>query len=72
MDRSLPGTNVHGDFPDKNTGAMPSSRGSSLPRDLTQVSHIAGKFFTIWATREALIHDSSPQILSHLLYSLIQ
>ena len=30
--------------------AMPSSRGSSQPRDGTQVSHIAGRFFTIWAT----------------------
>ena len=26
--------------------AMPSSRGSSLPRDQTQVSGIAGRFFT--------------------------
>ena len=25
-----------------------------LPRDRTQVSHIAGRFFTSWATREAL------------------
>ena len=33
--------------------AMPSSRGSSWPRDRTQVSSIAGGFFTIWATREA-------------------
>ena len=33
--------------------AMPSSRGSSQPRDWTQVSHIAGRFFTIWATRES-------------------
>ena len=33
--------------------AMPSSRGSSQPRDWTQVSHIAGRFFTIWATKEA-------------------
>ena len=33
--------------------AMPSSRRSSQPRDQTQVSHIAGRFFTIWATREA-------------------
>ena len=32
---------------------MPSSRGSSQPRDWAQVSHIAGSFFTIWATREA-------------------
>ena len=29
------------------------SRGSSQPRHRTQVSHIAGDFFTIWATREA-------------------
>ena len=34
--------------------AFPFSRGSSQPRDCTQVSHIAGRFFTIWATREAL------------------
>ena len=33
--------------------AMPSSRGSSQSRDRIQVSHIAGRFFTIWATREA-------------------
>ena len=33
--------------------AMPSSRGSSQPRDWTQVSRIAGGFFTSWATREA-------------------
>ena len=32
--------------------AIPFSRGSSQPRDRTQVSHIAGRFFTIWATRE--------------------
>ena len=29
--------------------AMPSSRGSSQPRDPTQVSCIAGRFFTVWA-----------------------
>ena len=28
------------------------SRGSSQPRDWTQVSHMAGGFFTSWATRE--------------------
>ena len=28
-------------------------RGSSRPRDWTQASCIAGRFFTIWATREA-------------------
>ena len=34
--------------------AFPFSRGSSQPRDQTQVSCIAGRFFTSWATREAL------------------
>ena len=33
--------------------AIPSSRRSSQPSDWTQVSCIAGRFFTIWATREA-------------------
>ena len=33
--------------------AFPFSRGSSQPRDPTQVSCIAGGFFTSWATREA-------------------
>ena len=32
--------------------AFPFSRGSSQPRDQTQVSHMAGGFFTSWATRE--------------------
>ena len=31
--------------------AFPFSRGSSQPREQTQVSHIAGRFFTSWATR---------------------
>ena len=29
--------------------ALPFCRGSFQPRDWTQVSHIAGRFFTIWA-----------------------
>ena len=32
--------------------SMPSSRGSSQPLDWTQVSRIAGRFFSAWATRE--------------------
>ena len=32
---------------------MPSSSGSPQPRDRTHVSCIAGRFLTIWATREA-------------------
>ena len=33
--------------------AFPFSRISSQPKDQTQVSRIAGGFFTSWATREA-------------------
>ena len=33
--------------------AISFSRGSSWPRDRTQVSHIAGRHFNLWATREA-------------------
>ena len=33
--------------------AFPFSSGSAQPRDRTQVSCIAGGFFTSWATREA-------------------
>ena len=54
-DCSLPASSVHGDSPDKNTSvvAIPFSRGSSQPRDCTWVSCIAGRSFTVWATREA-------------------
>ena len=33
--------------------AIPFSRISSQPRDQTQISHIGGRFLTIWATRKA-------------------
>ena len=36
---------------------IPFSRGSSPPRDRTQISHIVGMFFSVWATKEAwLLH----------------
>ena len=53
----LPGSSVHG-IPQARIlewVAIPFSRGSSQPRDWTWVSLIAGRFFTIWATREAPI-----------------
>ena len=55
MDRSPPVSSVHGILQARilEWVAMPSSRGFSQPRDWTQVSCIAGGFFTIWATREA-------------------
>ena len=44
--------------------AIPSSRGSSWPWNRTQVSHMAGGFFAIWATREAREYKASFQYLS--------
>ena len=46
---------VHGILQDRilEWVAFPFSRGSSLPRDWTQVSLIAGRLFTSWATRKA-------------------
>ena len=40
--------------------AIPSSRGSSQPRDRTQVSHITGRFFTSWATGKWWNSHSNP------------
>ena len=68
MDCNSPGSSVHGDSPGKNIEvlewvAMSSSRESSQPRDQTQVSHIAGRFFTICATQ------GSPWTLEWVAYS---
>ena len=56
MGCSPPGSSVHGILQVRilEWVAMTSSRGSSQPRDWTPVSRVAGGFFTIWATREAL------------------
>ena len=43
------------------------SRGSSQPRDWTQVFHIAGRFYIVWATREAFIKQKSPVRIQPLL-----
>ena len=42
--------------------AFPFSRGSSQPRDWTQFSRMAGRFFASWAPREA--SDPSRQIIN--------
>ena len=54
MDYSLLGSSVHGILQARilKWVAIPFSRGSSRPRDGTQVSHIADGFFIIWATKE--------------------
>ena len=55
MDCSLPGPFVHGIFQARilEWVGIPFSRGSSQPRDWAWVSCIAGRFVTVWATREA-------------------
>ena len=49
MDCSLPGSSVHGILQARilEWVSMPFSRGSSRPRDQSQLSHVAGRFFTI-------------------------
>ena len=55
MDCSLPGSSVHGILQVRilESIAISFSRGSSQLRNQTQVSCIAGSFFTNWAMREA-------------------
>ena len=57
---SLPGSSFHGIFQARvlEWVATSFSRRSSQPRVQTQVFCIAGRSFTIWATREALVQGS--------------
>ena len=54
-DCSLPGSSVHSHSPGKNTGVGCHAllQGIFPTQDRTQVSRIAGRFSTSWATREA-------------------
>ena len=53
-DCSLPGSSVYGIFQARilEWVAISFSRGSSWPRDWSQVSRIVGRRFTVWATWE--------------------
>ena len=57
VDCNPPGSSVHGILQARilEWAAISFSRGSSQPRDWTQVSRIAGRCFNLWATREAPI-----------------
>ena len=57
MDCSLPGSFIHGIFQARimEWVAISFSRRSPQPRDWIRVSHIVGRQFTIWATREVYI-----------------
>ena len=75
MDCSPPGSSVHGVLQARMLEwvAVPISRGSSQPRNWTQVSCIAGGTFTIWVTREwetAIIYTVSFHLYGHKVYTL--
>ena len=79
MNCSPPGSSVNGIFQAKilEWVAISFSRGSSRPSNQTQVSCIAGRRFTIWATREALdatvsrIYFSEILLLTEMLLNFV-
>ena len=70
MDCSPPGSSIHGILQARilEWVAMPSSRGSFQPRDQAQASHIAGKFFIIWATWEAHTYITNGKISAKIKF----
>ena len=67
MDCSPPGSSVHGILQARilEWVAMPFSRGIFPAQGSNQVSHTTGRFFTVWATREA--HKRSKNLTSNKL-----
>ena len=61
VDCSPPSSSVHGILQARvlEWVAISFSRGSSRPRDRTQVSHIAGRHFNLCTTREALKYKNT-------------
>ena len=57
----MAGSAIHGIFQARilEWAAMAFSRGSSQPRDRTQVSGIAGGFFISWATKKNIEYEGS-------------
>ena len=65
-DDSKPGSSVPGIFQARilDWVAVSFSRRSSQPRDQTQVSHVVGRCFTIWATGEVKINWDNVKMLT--------
>ena len=82
MDCNLQGSSIHGIFQARilEWVAISFFRGFFQPRDWTRVSRIAGRRFTIWATKEAKWrkirwrkpNEEIPDTKSHVLYDFIQ
>ena len=69
MDCSLPGSSVYGILQTRilEWVSISSSRGSSQLRDQTRLSCIAGRFFSVWATKAAFTHIQTP-VLFQILF----
>ena len=67
-----PGFSAHGIFQARilECVAISSSRGSSQPRDQTQVSSTAGGLFTIWVTREVRPQEGVEPLITCILQPL--
>ena len=67
VDCSPPGSSVHGIHQARilKWVGISFSRGSSQPRDWIQVSHIAGRYFTLWDTR-AMVESGNQNSLAGL------
>ena len=67
---SSPGSSIHGIFQGRILEwiATSFSRGSSRPRNWTRISHIVGRLFIVWSTREAFMLVDIAKYLSIKLY----
>ena len=77
MDYSLPGSSLHGILQARvlEWVAISLSRGSSQPRDQTWVSCIPGRWFNLWATREACSNYLTIALISHaskVMFKILQ
>ena len=62
MDYSPPGFSIHGIFQARilEQAAISFSKRCSRPRDWTQIAHIVGRHFTVWATRDVSTVKQKP------------
>ena len=69
-DCSLPSSSSYGIFQARvlEWVAISFSRGSSRPRDRTQVSRIVGRCFTLWATREVSLKLWTPYQIAYCFF----
>ena len=69
MDCSLPGSSLDGILQASvlEWVAISFSRGSSRPRDWTQVSRIPGRRFNLWATRDVTSYDVLHVLWVHMI-----